>query len=155
MPVAEITEFLQKKHAEYHTLKHPPAITARQTAAVAHIPRQEMAKTVLVIIDGRLAMAVLPAGKRVNESLLCEVARADAVRIADEADFHTMFPGCELGAMPPLGALYNLDVYADESLCDDDEIAFNAGTHTELVVMPLDEFIRVVQPQMGKFALPF
>lgn len=146
MPLEKLQEFLDEKGVKYVTIRHSPAFTAQEVAASAHIPGRELAKTVMVEVDGEMAMAVLPAPKRVDTDRLAEAAGAGSARVASEDDFEALFPDCELGAMPPFGNLWDLDVYADRSLEEDEEIAFNAGTHTELVQLPYGDFRRLVEP---------
>jgi Ala-tRNA(Pro) deacylase len=75
------------------------------------------------------------------------------VELATETDFKGLFPECELGAMPPFGNLYDMPVFAASSLAEDEEIAFNAGSHRELVKMKYEDFARLVRPQVKKFSL--
>ena len=152
MPVAKLREFLDKKHIQYVTITHSAAFTAQGIAAITHIPGKELAKTVIVNIDGALAMVVLPASLHVDLNLLREVTGARKVTIAPEKDFEHCFPGCELGAMPPFGNLYDLTVYVDESLAADTEIAFNAGSHYELIKMSYKDFAKVVKPIVVRVA---
>jgi Ala-tRNA(Pro) deacylase len=97
-------------------------------------------------------MAVLPASHRVNLDELKEAAGAAEVKLACEKEFADLFPGCEIGAMPPFGNLYNMDVYVAPSLAEDDYIAFNAGSHTELIRMAYADFEKIVQPKVIEFA---
>jgi Ala-tRNA(Pro) deacylase len=76
------------------------------------------------------------------------------VELAREEEFAGLFPGCELGAEPPFGNLYNLPVYADESLGKDPEIVFNAGTHLEAIRMKYLDFEKVVRPIVAPVATP-
>jgi Ala-tRNA(Pro) deacylase len=146
MSEPRVQQFLDRQHARYELIHHSRAITAQETAASAHIRGQLLAKTVMVNLDGRLAMVVLPAARRVNFGRLREATGADAASLASEADFRDLFPDCEVGAMPPFGNLYGIEVYVDESLVTDAEIAFNAGTHTEVMRIPYAEFERLVAP---------
>jgi len=143
-----VREYLDQRHAKYVTISHQPAYTAQEVAAAAHISGRMMAKTVMVKIDGEMAMVVLPADRRVDLEYLKKITRAQTVRLASEEEFKGMFPGCEVGAMPPLGALYGLEVYAARELTEDDEIAFNAGTFTEVVKLPYAEFRRLARPHV-------
>ena len=68
-----------------------------------------------------------------------------------EVDFKNLFPGCEPGAMPPFGNLYDMKVIVAESLAEDEEIAFNAGSHTELVRLRYADFKRLVEPTTASF----
>lgn len=153
MPVTRLTNLLKDEHIDYVTIPFNTAFTAQEAAASAHIPGIEFAKTVIVKIDDRLAMVVLPASYRINLGLLKQEANATTVELALEEDFKDLFPECETGAMPPFGNLYGLDVYMEESLLEDSEIAFNAGSHSELVRMPYADFERLVHPNIGKFTL--
>jgi Ala-tRNA(Pro) deacylase len=152
MPVQKLKELLNKEGIKYVAISHSPAYTAMEIAASAHIPGREVAKTVIVKLDGKTAMAVLPAAKMVDLDLLRGLAKAGTAELATEAEFRDLFPGCELGAMPPFGNLYGMDVYVAESLAEDKEIAFNAGSHTELIRLAYTDFERVVRPRVGKFS---
>ena len=147
MPVNILKEFLDSEDVKYVSITHSPAFTAQQVAASAHIPGKELAKSVVVKMDGKLAMAVLPASFKVDFDLLREASGAERVELAGEAEFKEAFPGCEVGAMPPFGHLYGLDVYVAETLAEDDEIAFNACSHTELIRLSYADFERLVKPK--------
>ena len=153
MPAEKLREFLDENGVRYVSIKHSPAFTAQEIAAQAHIPGRELAKTVMVAIDGELAMAVLPASRQIDLGRLQDLADADTVEICSESDFADEFPECETGAMPPFGNLYDMDVYADESLAADEEIAFNAGSHSELVRLAYEDFARLVEPEVGRFGV--
>ncbi len=146
MPAEKLKKFLDKHNVEYMTISHSPAYTAQRIAELTHIPGKEMAKTVIVKTDDKFAMAVLPASHRVDLDYLQRSVNAGHVDIASEADFKSLFPDCEVGAMPPFGNLYDMEVYVAEQLTDDEEIVFNAGSHTELVRMTYKDFARLVKP---------
>lgn len=152
MPIRRLREFLDEHEVKYVVISHSPAYTAQGIAALTHIPGKELAKTVVVSIDGKMAMAVLPASYKVDFDLLAEGTGAKRVQLATEQEFQDAFPECEVGAMPPFGNLYDMDVFVAESLDDDEEIAFNAGSHTELVRMAYADFKRLVQPKVLKFS---
>jgi Ala-tRNA(Pro) deacylase len=147
MPEPRLQHYLHQNHIAFETIQHARTLTAQETAASAHIRGHELAKTVMVKLDGRLAMVVLPASMRLHFGRLRKATGASSAGLAEELEFRDLFPDCEPGAMPPFGNLYGLDVYIDDSLADDRLIAFNAGTHTELVRMPFAEFERLVHPQ--------
>lgn len=152
MPIKKLKEFLDSHEVEYVTISHSKAFTAQKIAASAHIPGKELAKTVMVIIDGKMAMAVLPASYKVDFDLLKKVTRAHKVELSTEEEFRDIFPQCDIGAMPPFGNLYGMDVFVAQSLAEDEEIAFNAGFHTELVRMSYKDFERLVKPKVLKFS---
>ena len=132
MPVQKIKQFLDEHKVKHTIISHSAAYTAQEIAASAHIPGRELAKTVVVNIDDKKAMVVQPATSMVHLGRLKQAIGATNVSLAEE-DFQTLFPDCEVGAMPPFGNLYGMEVYVIESLTLDDEIAFNAGSHTELI----------------------
>ena len=153
MPAAKLKEYLDGQRVKYVTIQHSPAYTAQEIAASAHVRGTELAKTVMVTIDGRLAMAVLPASRKVDVNRLGEVSGSAGVQIAAEQDFRNAFPECELGAMPPFGNLYGMAVYVDDRLAEDEEIAFNAGSHTELIRLAYRDFARLVKPTVARISL--
>ena len=151
MPAKKLKEFLDKEKIKYVSIIHSPAYTAQEIAALAHVPGKELAKTVIVKIDGKMAMAVLPANRKVVVQELREITGADHVQFATEVEFKNLFPDCETGAMPPFGNLYGMEVYVAPSLAEDEEIVFNAGTHTELIKMSYQDFERLVKPKVLSF----
>lgn len=148
MPGTKLKRLLDGQRIKYVTMHHSQAFTAQEIAAAAHLPGQELAKTVMVWTDDTLAMVVLPATESLDLESVREAIGADSVRLATEREFSDRFPDCEVGAMPPFGNLYDLETYVSESLTEDEEIAFNAGTHRELIRMPYDDFARLVQPRV-------
>lgn len=152
MPAKKLREFLDSHGVEYVTITHSPAFTAQKIAASAHVPGKELAKTVMVRVDGRMCMAVLPASYRVDFDLLRKAAGATEVELAVEADFRETFPDCELGAMPPFGNLYGMHVFVAQRLAEDEEIAFNACSHVELFKMRYSDFEKLVKPTVVKFS---
>lgn len=148
MPVKKLKDFLNKHEIKYVSVAHSPAYTAQEIAARVHIKGRKLAKTVMVIVNGKMAMAVLPASCKVDFDYFRKEIGADQIALASEEEFKGMFPDCEVGAMPPFGNLYGMDVFADQSLTEDDEIAFSAGTHTELIKLPFMDFKRLVKPRI-------
>ena len=153
MPSKKLKEFLDSNDVKYVSIAHSTAYTAQEVAASAHIHGKDLAKTVIVKIDGKMAMAVLPASYKVDLDLLKTAAGASTIELTAEHEFRSMFPDCNVGAMPPFGNLYGMTVYADESLAEDEEIAFNAGTHAELIKMAYKDFERMVKPTVEQFVI--
>ena len=146
MPVRKLKEYLDRHGIKYVTIIHSRAYTAPTIAHAAHIPGKELAKTVMIKLDGHMAMAVLPSSIHVDLERLREATDADRVSLATEAEFKDLFPECAVGAMPPFGNLWNMPVYVDAMLAEDEEIAFNAGSHIELIRLAYADFDRLVQP---------
>jgi Ala-tRNA(Pro) deacylase len=151
MPVKTLKEFLDRERIKYVSIVHSTAYTAQEVAASAHITGKELAKTVIVLLDGEMAMAVLPANRKIVLQDLREVTGSDQVKFASEEEFKKKFPDCETGAMPPFGNLYGMAVYAAASLGENEQIAFNAGSHTELIKLAYKDFERLVKPKLLRF----
>jgi Ala-tRNA(Pro) deacylase len=148
MPVRKLKQYLDEQHIKYVTLQHSTAYTAQEIAASAHIPGRMLAKTVMVKLDREMAMVVLPSSLRVDFALLKKASGAQQAELASEEEFKDMFPECEPGAMPPFGNLYGMAVYGATALDREPEIAFNAGSHKELIRMRYADFLRLVKPKM-------
>ena len=146
MPSKRIRNYLDEHGVQYLIQEHPPAYTAQQIAAEVHVPGRHFAKTVAVKIDGRLALAVLPATDQVDLERLAQSVGAQSVELAHEDEFASRFPECETGAMPPFGELYDMEVFVSPHITEADHIAFNAGTHTEVMRLSWADFERLVNP---------
>jgi Ala-tRNA(Pro) deacylase len=138
--------FLDQNHVAYTHTVHPLAYTAREVAASEHLPPREVAKVVVFMGDNGYRMAVLPANRLVDFQELRTVLGFSHARLATEHELAQLFPDCELGAMPPFGNLYGIPVYVDGALLEDEMIAFNAGTHRDVVHMKMSDFKRLVEP---------
>jgi Ala-tRNA(Pro) deacylase len=152
MPINRLKQFLDDRAIKYVVISHSAAYTAQGIAALAHIPGKELAKTVIFKIAGAFAMAVVPASRQVDLALLRTAAHTNDVELASEMEFKSRFPDCETGAMPPFGNLYEMVVFADETLSHDQEIAFNAGSHRELIRLAWGDFERLVNPVVVRLA---
>lgn len=151
MPSRKLIDYLDEQNVKYSVVHHSRAITASEIAQATHISGRNLAKTVIVKVDGRLAMAVVPATDQVHTRELAEDLGTDEVVLAEEDEFKDRFPDCEVGAMPPFGNLYDMDVFVSPHLTQDELIAFNAGTHEEVVQLPYTVFERLVKPIVLKF----
>ena len=148
MPTTMLKDFLAQNRVAHQVIQHPLAFTATSVAGAAHISGKEMAKTVVVNLDGQLALAVLPAHRKVDLERLRQATGALSAELAKEREFQGDFPECEPGAMPPFGNLYGMEVFVEPHLAADQQIAFNAGTHTEVVRMAYKDFERLAHPTL-------
>ena len=147
MPVKKLKEFLDSHHVKYVSMSHSPAFTSQEIAASAHVSGKEFAKTVIVKADGKLVMVVVSANDHVNFSKLKEVMGV-SVDLASESEFKDKFSGCEVGAMPPFGNLFDMPVYVSKQFENLDHILFNAGSHSELIQMKFKDFDQLVKPKL-------
>jgi Ala-tRNA(Pro) deacylase len=152
MPIpTSIQHFFGDHNVRYAVLHHPRAYTAQEEAAVTHIPGRMWAKTVACFADGDPILAVLPADSIIDVDRLRMLTGARTLRFATEGEIGPLYPDCELGAMPPLGTLYGQRVFVDRSLATDDDVVFNAGSHTDAIRVKYQDFARLVQPVVGDF----
>ena len=150
--ISAIHEFLRDARVPYSVLPHRPAFTAQEEAAATHVPGRDWAKVVVCFVDGEPIEAVVPAPTVVDMDRLLSLAGGSRIRLAQEEELRRLYPGCEVGAMPPFGPLYGQAVFADAALASDPEIVFNAGTHAEAIAMRWSDFAHTVKPTVGRFA---
>jgi Ala-tRNA(Pro) deacylase len=148
-----VETFLGERHVPFEEQHHPVAFTAQQVAATEHIPGKQVAKVVVVYADGRPAMLALPAPYRVNWNRAITTTGAQSVRLAREDEIKSLFPDSEIGAMPPFGNLYQMPVYVDRALTENEKIVVQAGTHTETISLKYQDFAQLVQPKVADFAV--
>lgn len=154
MPIPRhICEFLDTHHVPYQSWHHPLSYTAQGTAHAQHISGKEVAKVVMVMVNDRLVMAVLPGSHRLDLDQFGTTLGCGPARLATEEEFGHVFPDCEIGAMPPFGNLYDIEVWVDSLLRDRPNIVFNAGTHEDTIQMSFSDFARLVQPKEGSFSV--
>ncbi|MDH3388281.1 MAG: YbaK/EbsC family protein [Gammaproteobacteria bacterium] len=152
MPAQKLKKLLDDRGIKYISINHSPAYTARETAASTFIPRREFAKTVIVDLDGEKVMAVVSASRHVDLDALRELAGATAARLASEDEFKTLFPDCEIGAMPPFGSPYELRVFIDEMVTEVDDLCFNAGSHEQILRLDCSDYLQIERPVVGSIA---
>lgn len=153
MPAQKLKHMLDERSIKYISINHSPAFTARETAASAFVPRREFAKTIIADLDGEKVMAVVSASRHVDLARLRSLATANEARLATEDEFRSLFPDCELGAMPPFGSLYQIPVYVDEMVTEIDDLCFNAGSHEQIMRMSCADYLQFEQPVVGVFAV--
>ena len=146
MGAPKLMQYLNDNNVNYETMEHPTAYTAQEIAEKAHIKGKSFAKTVMVKIDGELAMAVLPGNDMLDLGLFKNACGGSNIELVKETEFRDQFPDCELGAMPPFGNLYHMKVWVDTDLSEDGTIAFNADNHHELCLMSFSDYEKLVEP---------
>lgn len=155
MPLERLKKHLDDNKIKYVIKSHSVAYTTPEIAAMAHVPGKEWAKTVIIKIDGKMAMAVLSASYRIDFDDFKKAVGVKNIKLAPEEEFKNHFADCEVGAMPPFGNLYNMEVYVAESLTEDDVITFNACSHKELMQMAYKDFEKLVKPKVVKFSYQY
>jgi Ala-tRNA(Pro) deacylase len=148
--------YLRENGVPYQSQHHARAITAQEVAAAEHVPGKMFAKTVMVLPadEQKMVMLVLPAPYHVNPQKAAAALDTREVRLAEEESFAEAFPDCEVGAMPPFGNLYDVPVYVDKALAEDETVVFRAGTHTDTMNVSYADFERLVGPTVAEFADP-
>ncbi|OIQ17560.1 MAG: deacylase [Bacteriovorax sp. MedPE-SWde] len=146
---SKLQNFLIEERINYISLPHSVAIPAQKVAQVAHISGNSMAKTVIVSADGVITMSILPASTRLDLDDLKKTMGAKKVRLAKEYEFRDLFPDCEVGAMPPFGNLYEMNVFVSKKLASEEHIYFNAGNHSEIVRLSYTDFDNAVHPVLA------
>ncbi len=149
-----IRDFLDSQHIDYECVPHTQAYAAQEVAETLHVPGRRFAKPIVLDADGRLVMAVVPATHRLDLRELKEKLGAKELALAPEGELVKFCPDCELGAFPPFGRLYGMDVWVDKTLSESEEITFNAGSHTEAIRMKSADFLRLAAPHLARFAEP-
>ncbi len=153
MPIpSRIRDFLNSENVSYEELHHPPAFTGQEVAHTLHTSGKKCAKTVVLMGDGKLAMAVLPASHRLNLQDLQAELEVTHLEMLAESAVNKLFPDCEQGAIPPLGRLYGMEVWVDRAVSDSEHVIFCAGTHEDCIRMKYSDFAKLAKPRIGRFS---
>ena len=149
----DLQSYFDRFNVRYQMTEHPVAYTAQGLAQAEHVSGYQVIKPVLVEVDGQMVLCALPACDRVDLEALRDDLDADYVSLASEETLKEIFRDCEVGAEPPIGALFGLPTIADESLLEQHKVTFQAGNHHEAVTMSMDDYRRLAQPGIGRFAI--
>jgi Ala-tRNA(Pro) deacylase len=151
MPGKIIKNYLDENGIKYVVINHSPAYTAQEIAESAHVSGKEMLKTIIINVDNNVVMSVMPANRRLIIELLKDKLNANKIELASENEFKNLFPDCEIGAMPPFGNIYQMDVITCDYIEKSGQIAFNAGSHSEIIKMDYRDYVRLVNPKVLNF----
>jgi Ala-tRNA(Pro) deacylase len=151
--ITDVIRYLKDNSVPFEVIPHEPAFTAHDVALATRVPDRELAKTLVARLDGKLWMLVLRGDQRVDERKLKRLFAVHSVHLAHEDDLTMLFPGCELGAMPPFGNLYGLPLLVEQALTENEDIVFHACKHTESIRMKYRDYERLVQPLHGHFSV--
>jgi Ala-tRNA(Pro) deacylase len=147
-----IEQYLRENGVPFEVMTHPEVFTMQEVAAALHVPGGQVAKVVMVRSDGDMTMLVVPAPYRLDLAKVRGLLGVKRVSLAREEDFEGLFPDCETGAMPPFGNLYDIPVYVDQALAEEENVVFRVGTHQETIKIAYADYARLAHPTVGEFA---
>jgi Ala-tRNA(Pro) deacylase len=151
---ARLKWYLDANGVEYEIIPHRHTASSHETAAAAHVPEDQLAKSVVLEDEEGYVLAVLPASRRVAIGELREQLNRN-VTLANEGELKELFDDCEIGAIPPLGAAYGIASVVDDALLEASEIYFEAGDHEDLVHVGGEEFLGLISgSRHGRFTRP-
>ena len=134
-----LQDYLDRWGVDYEVVPHPYTGSSLETAEAAHVPGDKLAKCVVTEDYRGYLMVVVPASHQVEFDQL-DVELDRRLELATEQELADIFTDCELGAIPPLGEAYGIDVALDSSLTDCEDVYFEAGDHTELIHLSGEDF---------------
>jgi len=149
----DVIKYLKSNKVKFQLRHHPARYTAQEVAAAEHVTGEEVAKVVILDTDSRPVMAVLPATCHIDMQKAKAALGVGTARLAGEEEIGELFPDCEVGAMPPFGAEYDLDTYVDERLAEDEEILIPAGTHEDSVLLAWKDYEHLANPKVADIAV--
>ena len=149
-----LQEYLDKSGIDYDVLPHTHTETSLDTAQTTHIPPEQFAKSVILEDEDGYLMAVIPASHHIELGQLSRQLER-RLGLATEDELAGLFHDCDLGAIPPIGEAYHMDVVMDGSLEKCPDIYFEAGDHTDLVHVRGPAFLQLMQhAHHGHFCRP-
>lgn len=134
-----LRDFLDRKGVEFDLIPHAFAPSSCRAAAVAHLSGDQVVKAVVLNDENNFLLAAVPATHQVKLGLLHRCYQRQ-LGLATEHDIAELFDDCELGAVPPIGEPYGVDVLVDMSIARCGEVYFEAGDHREFVHMRGSDF---------------
>ena len=147
-----IRDYLDSQNVPYETLHHSQAFTAQEVAHSLHISGKKCVKAVVAEADRKLVIVVMPASHRLNFQEFKSALKANQLEMLVESELVGLFPDCDIGAVPPFGNLYGIDVWVDRAVASAEYLLFCAGTHEDCIRMRYADFAKVTRPFLGHFS---
>ena len=148
-----IKGYLEDHEMSYRIHRHPRAITAQEVAHAEGVTGWKVVKNVGCEVDGRPVICAIAAPDLVDLDALADVFGAADVRLLEEEELADLFPGCELGAAPPLGGLFGLPVIFDRQLLGRETLLMNAGNHEELLEVRTTDYLEQETPRLANIGV--
>jgi Ala-tRNA(Pro) deacylase len=145
-----LQHWLREQHIAFTLQQHREALTMQEVAMEVHEAGSHVAKVVIAQVDGQMVMLVVPAPEHVDFKRVAKLLKTHSARAAEENEFISRFPDCELGAMPPFGSLYDMPTYVDEALTHTSKLVFQAGTHRATLKMATEDYLQLAKPTQAK-----
>ena len=142
-----IKSYLDERGVPFRGTAHPHGVTAAEVAQKAHISGKQFGKTIVLKQRDQYLIAVVPANEQVDLDALRDLV-GPGIELASESEMAPLFPDCEAGAMPPFGGLYGIPVVADACLTKQTTLAFNGGTHTDVIELRWEDFVASEHPRI-------
>jgi Ala-tRNA(Pro) deacylase len=136
---SRVEDYMARHGVHYDVIAHPHSHSSMETAQLAHVRGELVAKSVVLEDDDGFVMAVLPSTCHVRLGQLSRQLNRN-LRLATESELSSLFADCDLGAIPPVGLAYGVPTVMDEALANQPEIYFEAGDHEMLIRMKRDDF---------------
>jgi Ala-tRNA(Pro) deacylase len=149
---ATVRHYLDQLSIDYEVVEHPRTLSSSRTAEAGHISGERLAKAVVLKSEAGYTMAVLQASCHVRLGEM-QGFLARPVGLATEREVGQLFEDCELGAVPPMGQAYGIEMIVDDDLVEQPDIYFEAGDHERLIHMKAMEFRRLTAAaRHGRFS---
>jgi Ala-tRNA(Pro) deacylase len=147
-----VERYLIKSGIRYGVMSHHPTKFSMATVHAAGIPARRLAKSVVLRDELGYLIAVVPASHRLRLGSL-HVQLRRPLGLATESELRSLFNDCAVGAIPPLGQVYGLEVIVDDILIMQPEVYFEGGDHQELIQVAGADFRRLLPDAMhGRFS---
>ena len=145
--LGDMVEYLKRNGIPHEVIEQTQTTTnGRATNTPQPFNEKDPVKTFIIHADNKRCMLVVPANIRPNEGLLSKAMQAKDLHFAQQDDLKTIFPECELDAMPPFGNLYALPVILDKELAKEKEIIFKACSQSKSIRLKMNDYLRLVKP---------
>ena len=150
--VFDILDLLKKNGCWFETFEHEPVVTSQEAAKIRHgYSISQGAKAIIIKIknsggDNEFVMLVLPGDKKFSGSKVKKLLNTKDLRFAPEEEISRLTGGIKIGGIPPFGNLFNIRVFAETTLLDNEKIIFNAGDRSFSVAMLAKDYLEAVKP---------
>jgi Ala-tRNA(Pro) deacylase len=144
--------YLKENGVDFEVMEHPRASTAQETAETAGVSGWKVVKCVAVRVDGIPVVCALPAPMVVDLDAVCDALEGEDCELCVESELASLFPGCEVGAAPPLGTFFQMRTVCDRSLAGAGILYLPGGNHREVISLDAEDYERLEHPVLASIA---
>lgn len=147
-----IINFLNERNIPYRSVYHEQTFTSEESAKARGEDVKIGGKSLLMKVNEDFKLFVLSGALKVDSKKIKTHFKTREIRFATKEELLEL-TGLVPGSVPPFGRpILNFELYLDDSIVQNEKIAFNAGSLTDSIIMKTSDYLSIVTAQRLTFS---